>query len=331
MKITTLKDSPQYIPQTQALIEQAFGYTEGNKFSIDFYPLYNKKNFHNCFIALEDNQVVAHIGCREVAFDLGEHIPVNMFGGIAVKEEVRGKGYFKKLFQYALEQYSQVALSFLWSDKLELYEKFQFYPCLDLNQYSQLDSASGSGSGSKYSIEQTKLAILDPNSLNQLAQIYTLSEEIRLVRDTQAWQDLCHIDSAQLYLIKKGDVIVNYFIKNKGQDLQNIIHEYGYLDEEQLPLMRNHGIVWSAIDQNLGQQKLYGSVVKIQDESLFKSLVENISNIKMLELSESEITVQIADEIFTLSQKDFLAGFFGPNHFKEIESEPLFISGLDSI
>lgn len=327
MDIKNLEEAPQYKDKTIALIEKQFGYTKDNHFEIDFYPLINPNNLKNCYILLDQDEVIAHIGCREVAFNLGDLHPVNMFGGIAVSEEHQGQGHFKKLFEYVLERHSDVAMSFLWSDKLDLYEKFDFYPCGDLNQYTQ-DVLGTKG----FSITETSFDKLPGEDFQQLQQIYQLSEEIRLNRSADEWNQLKNITSSQLYLIHRNDVLINYFVKNKGQDLQEIIHEYGYIDLEQLKLMLNYGNVWTTFKcEDIPFQQLYATVAKIQDPKKFKAMIEAFFNVKFVSLQGSEITVQIGDEEFTLSQKDFLPGFLGPNTFQEVDSEPLFISGLDSI
>ena len=85
MDILNLADSPRFIMQTLTLIEQAFEYPSDQQFDTDFYPLFNKDNFQNCFVLVEEDKVLAHIGVklRKLQVNKQTHL-VAMYGGIAV-------------------------------------------------------------------------------------------------------------------------------------------------------------------------------------------------------------------------------------------------------
>ena len=125
--ITTLKEHPEHYSQTIALIEKAFGYPQEHKFDVDFYPLMAKDNHSNCYILLEDNTVVGHIGrlTKNLSINTKEY-PINMYGGIAISKGQRGQGLFSKLFNHVLQSSPQTPLNILWSDQVELYNKFEF-------------------------------------------------------------------------------------------------------------------------------------------------------------------------------------------------------------
>jgi predicted N-acetyltransferase YhbS len=104
-KIFPLSEKPSCYSATIKLIEKSFHYKKPNSFEIDFAPLIDKSNHHNCFILLDENEnVVAHIGAKDRTFTLGnEKFTLTMLGGIAVDEELRGKGHFQTLMQEVLE------------------------------------------------------------------------------------------------------------------------------------------------------------------------------------------------------------------------------------
>tara|TARA_Y100000768_G_C23981955_1_gene686388 strand:+ start:1502 stop:2494 length:993 start_codon:yes stop_codon:yes gene_type:complete len=326
-KVTNLEESPEYEKETLELIESSLGYDKNNQFSIDFYPLFNKDNLKNCFILLEDKKVIGHIGCLNRKFDLLTEHPINMYGGIAIHKDFRGKGLFTDFFHKVLNSSSKAALHFLWSEQLELYEKFNFYPCVELIHYNKIDSPSS------HQWDQTKLKDINQKDLNQIKDLYTLNEEIRLLRDDKHWTELSKISSSDLYLKREGEKILNYFFMNKGQDLKGIIHEYGIINEHELSELISFGHLWSPYkgDAELSHQILFGSVARLGDSKLFNYFLNEYAGAEFISSTEDEITVKLDSEEFTLSQKDFLPGILGPGKFKEFETQDLFISGLDSI
>lgn len=328
MKITNLKESPLLKEQTIDLIEKSFGYESENSFEIDFYPLINEKNHSHCHLLVDGETVVAHIGAlsRKISLEKKDYT-FTMFGGIAVNEDYRGKGHFSELFNSVLARYKESCFHLLWSDKLDLYEKFNFHPCIELNQYEQKNN--NESYPQLYEVEQTYLIDLAQEDLEQIKKLYTKSHELRVERNDSDWDDLKSITSSQLYLVYSNDGLVNYFFKDKGQDLTQIIHEYGYIDKEQLELMQNFGIVWSPqVFPDNGP--LYASLLRIQNEELFKSLVQNYSPIKVSKIKEN-IEFEFENNNYRLTQAEFLQGLFGPSRFEEISTPYFFVSGLDSI
>lgn len=134
-----------------------------------------------------------------------------------------------------------------------------------------------------------------------------------------------------MYIIKHEQKIVNYFVKSKGADLEGIIHEYGFIDKEQLQCMQNYGTVWSP--QKLAPaQTLFSTVVKPGELSQFNQLIQMLSKLTVDGISDDLITFQFNQSQVELSHAEFLVGVLGPNRFEELENlPPIFISGLDSI
>lgn len=313
---TNLEKSPEFAKETKELIEKSFGYDSNNSFDVDFYPLFNKENFKNCHILIDDTKVIAHIGVKQRM--LQEH-KLNMYGGIAINENYRGQGVFKRFFNSLLDEYSNCSLHLLWSDKLELYKKFNFHAAGELHQYKE-----------KRSEHEFLVKQVDWHNF-PIRSLYNNKEELRLSRSSSDWQDLEQISSSELYLVKEGEKIINYFIKNKGADLTNIIHEYGFLNLDQLKVMQNFGTVWSP--QNIEENEtLFSTVAKVGDTAQFKALVQDLSGLSVKAISYDNIQFTYDGLEINLSHPKFLNGIIGPGRFKELDQlKPLFISGLDSI
>lgn len=328
MKFSNLKESPQFLAKTIKLIEESFEYEKQNSFEVDFYPLINEKNLSHCHILLEEETVIAHIGAQIRTINLeNQKYPITMYGGISVDKDHQAQGHFTKLFQHVLRQYSSSCLHLLWSEKLELYQKFNFHPAIELNQYPY--HKSDELPSDEFKVEQSYLIDLDSKTLEQVKKLYLNSTELRLNREKNDWENLIHITSAQLYLIYKNDELHNFFIKNKGQDLTDIIHEYGFIDNEQKKIMCSYGTLWSSLDLK-SEAKLFAALVSIGDKEKFKAFIHEYIDFRITQI-DKDVSFIYKDENFLLSTKEFLQGVFGPGRFAEISAPPLFISGLDSI
>jgi len=325
MIFTNLADSPQYIDKTITLIESSFEYLDENSFQIDFYPLIKKDNHNQCYILIDNNEVLAHIGVKKRSLTINnKNFPFTMYGAIAVDENYRGKGIFKYLFNKILPLH-QSTFHLLWSDKVELYERFGFLPCIELNEYGQKSSDHG------YKIKKTNLSLLSDNELDKIKELYHMSEELRVERSAVDWNDLTQINSAAIYLIfDQSSEIANYFIIGKGQDLEGIIHEYGYVDETFLNVFTNYGKLWTPLQFQTNCTTLFASLLKIGSHEQFIEFVRAYSNINIGQINH-EITFEFDGELFQMKQNEFLHGIFGPGRFKELSIPKICISGLDSI
>ena len=206
MKYTNLQDSPDFVQKAYNLIEDAFEYTSAHSFEVDFYPLMNKNNHQNCFLYIEGDEVVAHIGALERNFNIGgKNYDFVMFGGIAVNPKYRGQGIFNKLFTKVSNKFPKSTFHLLWSEKIDLYNKYDYSPVLQLNEYNK-NKANYS-----QSIEKTKLSKLSRDEFEDIKSLYQKNSEIRMYRDEQHWLDLAKITSTDLFLIKESHNITNYF------------------------------------------------------------------------------------------------------------------------
>lgn len=326
MIITNLKESPQFKEQTLNLIEKSFEYSNENSFAIDFYPLMSEKNSHNCYIIVEDNLVKAHIGVLNKDIFLNKELfSFSMYGGIAVLETERGKGLFKKLFKYVLEKNDSACLHLLWSDQLEMYEKFNFYPAIEQFEYHQdLEDA--------IDYHPINFSQLSEKKINELMSIYNNQDDLRLQRNLKDWKELQKISSSQLYIKEEDGLISNYFFMNKGEDLNGVIIEAGsFKDYNEL---KKYGILWSPTPLGTDYDTLYATVLRIGDPESFKQFIKSYTKdkIKILNLESESIQFIFEGNNFNLELHEFITGVFGPNRFEELNNlQPIYISGLDSI
>lgn len=335
-KIFPLKEKPSCFEATLKLIERAFQYKREFSFKTDFAPLVDESNHHNCFIYLDENEnVLAHIGTKDVRIlvDGNEHV-LTFLGGIAVDEKSRGQGVFQELFQDVLaEKRSDCALFLLWSDLEKLYNKFGFHLC-----GTQIEISKNSNQSSPY--VKTKYKSLNEDEKKQIQNLYDNSFRktyVSAVRDSSAWELIEKIESADLFVQKNRGLIESYYFQNKGQDLPDVIYEYGskrgFL--EFIQEISAFGKLW------LGSSFIESANIQYQffmspgDTRLFSAFINDYTKgafkLRNINLMKQEVFFDFKEETLMLELPEFLRGVFGPGPFEELETIPFFISGLDSI
>ncbi|MCO4755663.1 MAG: GNAT family N-acetyltransferase [Bacteriovoracaceae bacterium] len=323
MKLTNLQARPDKYLDTMSLIERSFNYSDENSFAVDFYPLVNKSNWQNCWIILDDDKVIGHSGCVRRSFKVKDKLIDSIFiGAVAVDQNHRGQGLSTKLLNHILESYSDVAFHILWSEKLELYKKLGFLPCVELYEIDQKQNST--------SFVKAMPAELSSDDLEDIKRLYQNSKEYRVLRTDKDWKDVFQIKSSSLYIKREQQKITNYFFINKGQDLSGVIHEYGHLED--LSEMRVNGKIWAS--QNIdASSALFGCLIKPGNLDKFKQALNYLTDSK-IKLTSINDQVQFSFESteFSLSIEEFMQGVLGPNRFEELSGcPPIFISGLDSI
>lgn len=329
-KIFPLSEKPSCVEQTIKLIEKSFQYKSPNRFEIDFAPLVDKSNHHNCFILLDENEnVVAHVGVKEKTLTIeNEKFTFCMLGGIAVDETKRGEGNFQTLFQDVLaEKRSDCAFFVLWSDLEKLYNKFGFHLC---GSQFELDRK-----GKETSYKKTKLHLLTAEEKKNLIHLYNNSFKttyLTLDRTEDDWKLIEKISSADLFINADG-----YFFMNKGQDLPEVIYEYGTKKDLKsfLSEIRAYGKVWTGKEIIETENVQYQFFLCPADIKLFAKFVLLLTKdkiaIRNINLMKQEIYFDYNDETLALEISEFLRGIFGPGGFEELDLSPFFISGLESI
>lgn len=335
-KIFPLKEKPSCFEATLKLIEDSFKYKKEFSFATDFAPLIDKTNHHNCFIYLDENEnVLAHIGAKDVKITLnGKDHVITLLGGIAVDEKNRGQGIFQELFQDVLaEKRSDTSLFLLWSDMEKLYNKFGFHLCgtqIEVSKKTRTDSPF---------IKSTYKELNDDEK-KQIRDLYDSSfgeMYLSTKRDAESWKLIEKITSADLYIQKERGLIQSYYFQNKGQDLPDIIYEYGTKRPhvEFLEEISCYGKLWLGHPFLESENIQYQFFMSPGDTRLFSDFIYAYTNevfsLRNINLMKQEAYFDFNEETLSLELPEFLRGVFGPGPFEELESKPFFISGLDSI
>lgn len=334
-KIFRLSEKPSLFEATLKLIEESFQYQKPNSFKIDFAPLIDESNHHNCFILLDENEnVVAHIGVKDRFVKIDKHLfPITLVGGIAVDEKRRGEGNFQTLFQDVLaEKRSDTSLFLLWSDLKKLYNKYGFYLCGTQFENSKKLQASP--------FIKTTFSELHPDDKEQIRKLYQESFAktfLTLERDEKEWELISKTTSADLYLQKHNGRIQSYYFQNKGQDLPGVIYEYGTKNdlETYLSEISSYGKLWTGTEIIKTEHSQYQFFMSPGDLKLFSDLIYVYTNkeftIRNINIMKQEVFFDYKEETLSLELHEFLNGVFGPGTFEELQVPALFISGLDSI
>jgi len=332
----TLSKNPKLFEETNDLIEHSLNYPSKEKFAIDFYPVMNPDNFKNNHILIDQRtgKVIAHVGLnlREITGD-GLNLPVALIGGVAVKREYRGKGLLKRLLNSVLNIYNNdVALFILWSDSLDLYKKFDFFPagCF-------IDQSPCGDIPSNY--HKTKFRNLGAKDFYQIKKIYSdiiCRDYFCFKRSKAHWNMIKKMDSVDLYLKRdKLGSIESYFCLNKGGDLKGVVHEIGYTNKNQVFEELKSLRCWLPTLGVKDKELKFLGLFKMGNFHLLNKFLIARSNgqLRLIDFSNGLVIFEIKGARYRVSTEEFFQFIFGPfppNEFDGIACK-LFFSGLDSI
>jgi predicted N-acetyltransferase YhbS len=334
-KFFSLSKKPSSFGRTLELIENSFAYKKPFSFQVDFAPLMDQSNHQNCFISVDENDsVLAHIGVKEKTIKLKDKkFTICLLGGIAVDEKRRGEGIFQELLNEVLsEKRSDTTFFLLWSNLEKLYNKFGFHLC-----GTQLE-VSANRVPSTF-IKTTYSQLLDEEK-EQIQDLFTHSFAkiyLTLERSVDDWKQIEKISSADLFVRKDSGRIQSYYFQNKGQDLSDVIYEYGTKEplDQFLREISSFGKLWVGKNFIETDNLQYQFFMCPGDLHLFKDFIASYTNdlfrVRNINFMKQEVFFDFNDETLSLDLPEFLQGVFGPGVFEEIETQALFISGLDSI
>ncbi len=272
------------LKQAIALIESSFEYESTYHYKDDFFPLFSNHYDAGHLAIIDKQDVIAHIGyCLREVHIANETFKAAFLGAIAVDKDYRGKGLFKEVFTKALEQLDQqVDFFLLWSGDNALYEKFGFNQCGRIYQI-----------GSDLSFQAPlKASSLSINDLAQMRSLYESSWPNRVARNHKQWLSLLEMPSIDIYLDKKGETLQSYAIKNKGFDLQGIVHEFASKDLDQFIEKFKSSAIWSPKSFNQqAHSKLWLAMAK--QSSLWNSQRGNIEDF----LNKNELMISGIDSV----------------------------------
>ena len=352
---TSLFNHSHLLDETLKLIEESFNYFPLGKYHYieDFYPLFSSSNRKGNHLLLDSksSKVIGHIGVLKRFLLVNNHlIPIALIGGISIHPDFRKKGLFSVFFNHVLKYYQdQVAFMTLWSSETSLYSKFGFYEAgiqiqVGNNPFelSQIDQ-------SNFKLIKTKIINVDETTLNTIKKIYQeyvlKKNYISVYRSDDDWASLSKISSSDLYLAMQKENIIGYFVVNKGMDLQNIIHEFACVIE-------NEDLFFNSLSKFKFWvpyfQELFNSIFNKYDSSFLFQASFKIGNLPLLDnflYHWTKNKLSISPDGFLLSNlktmekglsvrdKKFWPSLFGPNYLNYSFSsfQSIHFSGLDSI
>ncbi len=333
--IFLLSQKPSFFDRTLELIEKSFAYKKPFSFQVDFAPLMDRSNHQNCFISVDENDsVLAHLGVKERTIQLKDkNFTVCLLGGIAVDENRRGEGIFQELLNEVLsEKRSDTTFFLLWSNLEKLYNKFGFHLCGTQLELSEKRASS--------SMMKTTYAALNEEEKEQIQELFQSSFAtmyLTLERTKEDWRNIEKISSADLFVRKENEKIISYYFQNKGQDLTEVIYEYGTKEPLEIFLkeISSYGSLWLGKNILQSENLQYQFFMCPGDLRLFKDFIaaytDDLFLVRNINFMKQEVFFDFKEETLSLDLAEFLRGVFGPGIFEEIETKSLFISGLDSI
>lgn len=335
LKHTTLAKNPELFDQVIGLCESSFGYKNHQSFAIDFAPLMSVMNHEHNHVFLNDkNQVIGHIGAKKRNITLAHNTREKNFlftllGGICVAQESRGQGHLQEMMQIVLDLYKDKTSFFLlWSDLSRLYEKFSFIEAGVLYQYKKPSSK-------KNLFHLRKLKTFSEKEFQLVQSLYqrNLDQSLRFSRSISDWNQIREIESADWWLDEPSQ---QYFVVNKGRDLEGIVYEHSLTSPETIDQVTQHYTLWSARELDFeNQSSLYLGFFKLANFKECQDFFEMASKaeLKIISMDNSALMFKLDGEDFTLSHQEFLRGIWGPDFIAELSAliPPFFISGLESV
>ncbi len=226
--LTPLNKVPEKYNEMISIIEEELGYSPDNQFSSDFYPLVEPSNWKNCYLICHENEIIGHIGLRPTTFFQNNiEIEIGLIGGICIKKQFQGKGIFKNIFPILLnEKKNDFALFILWTGESLGYQKFGFYELGRMIQTGEHDFENTL----RFSVK--KLNKLNEEEKDYIKSSYqhSFSQYLKPKRTEMDWEIFFSIPSVDVYFKNRNHKLLSYFMINKGQDLNQVIHEIGSHD-----------------------------------------------------------------------------------------------------
>ena len=253
-----LQESSQLLLGYIALVEKEFGYIEGEGFHFedDFYPLLDKENARNAFGYYEksNDEIVATIACYERKVwipDSKKYLNVLIMGAMTVREAEQGKGIFRSLMKRVLKEKKDSDLYLLWSEKEELFAKFGFERMFEQFIVPRIedDRRTGKAISQSWVLEEKFAKDWDKETWSSIRDAFQKRyKNIIILGREMYWSKIEKMPSVNVGVIKDGRNFMGYFFCGKGKDLPNIVHEWGFADEqyeaEILKLINQRYTIW---------------------------------------------------------------------------------------
>jgi hypothetical protein len=316
LEIADLNSCPEYLEEAIALIEKEFKYSELYSYKEDFPQLFTEQNLSNLYVALYKERVVGTLFTRPQPLIFQEiKIPSLFLGGICTHADFQKQGIFTALYQH-IDQFPYTLL-FLWSDLTGLYEKLSFYEVGVIYEYALPHQGE----------DQQTFEAQPQDLFRNLKNDFLIPE-----RTLQDWKFILNHQS-----MNKEFHSSFYQIKDKGMDLQNIIHDWAPIQKETSLENFIGNTLWSPIELNTIHKKTekYLGFCKLNNPlALNPYLLKNTQNkLEVIKKEGELIYIRFEDQEFDIDEKFFLQSIFGPNTIDEYSHffPKLWIPGYDSI
>jgi len=189
--------------------------------------LFTKRNLENaCFLLFKD-EIIGAIFCTYREINIKQcSFQAACLGGIFINEVHRGRGLFSPFLNKALAHLKKdnTDIFLLWSENESIYKKFKFRPVGTTYYEHQVSSSQKDISNFK----RKSISEINNKELFQLKKIYETDKVIsNFKRSQEDWDDIKKISSIDIFIhYDSQKKIESYFLKNKGMDLNGIIHEF---------------------------------------------------------------------------------------------------------
>ena len=244
---------------------------------------------------MNKNKLIGHVGTKPRTLDIApQQINCVFIGGIVIDENYQNKGVFRLVFNQILDILKMnFDYAFLWSDKVEMYKKFHFKPLSFCNLTISQSDTCDTLLKSNYRLRSFKqLTNSERHQIRKLYKDKVESSFITPLRTKKNWEEIESTSSIKLYVKYKESNISSYCLLGKGQDYQNIIHEFAGNDTEKESLRKLKDI--SIISPSSYKMKADGFTIKIPT-----ALYANLKNRNELEesLKKKDFFISGADSI----------------------------------
>lgn len=341
LRVVRLSEIPEKINEVCKLIETEFQYSPENSVKTDFYPLLREENFHNNFLLLykesDDNEIlIGHIGTKPCLYQVYQNdYPILHMGGIAIANDYQGKGYFKYFFDYVLNLLGKRhAFLFLWSDKPDLYKKFNFFPVGgQIHAREEYKTIEG--------YQKIKANDLTDEQLAQLKEIYDLNSHIFFKPRREDWNEVKETKSINIYINEVENNIIAYYLEGKGQDLNNVIHEFGihpdHYDTELLKFQENSAWIpfqLYPLDQDFFQLQ-YTALCRLGNPYFLQTFVSDytMNEIQNYKNDNGNVSFVFDNHEYNCTEVELYEMLWGPQIVKEFfgRYQGLYVPGIESI
>ena len=229
MQLFNLIERKEKYQEFIKLIEKSFKYLAPHSYAMDFYPLVNSSNHQNCFMLLENEELIATCAFLPRTIVASSAHQVFFMGAIAVQEKFRHQGLGKKIVSESIAKIKEGAWVGLWSDKKSFFSNLGFS---DYEEQYFLPIQYLAPMQNSIRIEKFKVSQLSNQQKMEWKNFYQnlSNKSITLLRQESDWNNIFNIHSATYVEIQYQQKKIGYAIVGKGMDLQDVVHEF-YVEE----------------------------------------------------------------------------------------------------